>query len=415
MNPYLIFILAVLVIGWLFDTLVEMLNIKHMTPEVPGEFKDVYEQDEYRRSQEYERAKTRFGIVQSLVTTPLTIAFILLGGFAYVDQLARSVASGEILTGLVFAGILGGISQILAKPFHYYYTFVLEERFGFNKMTRMLFIKDTFKNLLLGIIVGSIVFSVIIGFFLLTGKIAWVLAWVAMIAIQLFIMYIYPVVVLPWFNEFEPLPDGELRDGIEAYAQKEGFKLTGIFTMDGSKRSTKSNAYFTGFGKNKRIVLFDTLVEQLTTEELVAVLAHEMGHFKLKHILKMMVAAFASTGLLFYLLSLFLKNEQLFAAFGIAPEHVSIYGSIIFFGILFAPISEIINVFLYILVRKNEYEADAYAVKTYQGAEPLIGALKKLTVKNLGNLTPHPLKVKLQYSHPPVLQRIEAMRAIPVE
>lgn len=410
MNPYLIFVLVVIIGAFLFDLVVDWLNMRHVSTELPEEFQDVYDAEKYRESQEYLRVNTRFGMLQAMCSTPLIVAFILFDGFYYVDQLARQAASGEILRGLVFAAILMIASFLLNLPFSLYHTFVIEERFGFNKTTIGTFIMDLVKGTLIGVVIGGLFLAGVIWFFAAAGPWAWLIAWAAATAFQLLLFYLVPVFILPLFNKFEPLAEGELRESIERYARQQDFKLGGIFTMDGSKRSTKANAYFTGFGRNRRIVLFDTLVEKQTVDELTAVLAHEMGHFKLKHIPKQLMLQILSTGALFFLLSLFIKNEQLFAAFGIPPEQVSIYASLFFVGFLFSPISMVFGLVRNVLSRKYEFEADDYAARTYGKPESLINALKKLSVDNLSNLTPHPLKVAVEYTHPPVLQRIRAMR-----
>jgi len=408
MNYFLIIILAVLIGTYLLDLVVDTLNARHVKTELPEEFRDCYDADKYKKSQEYLRENTRFGIVSDSIVTPVTIAFILFGGFNFVDQFARSFNLGSILTGLIFAGVLMLASQILLIPFSIYSTFVIEERYGFNKTTPKTFVLDILKTCLLGAVIGGIILSVVLWFFEKAGPWAWLYCWIAITLFQLFLIFIAPVVIMPIFNKFFPLEEGELKNTINDYAGSQDFKMKGVFTMDGSKRSTKSNAFFTGFGKFRRIVLFDTLMEKHTTEELVSVLAHEMGHYKKRHILKSMVISILTTGLMFYILSLFINNRDLFAAFRM--QEMSIYASLLFFAFLYAPIEMILSVFGNMLSRRNEYEADSYSVKTYKKPLSMIAALKKLSVENLSNLTPHPLKVFLTYSHPPVLERIRAIR-----
>jgi len=408
MNYFLIIILSVLIGTYLLDLVVDTLNVRHVKTDLPEEFRDCYDAEKYKKSQKYLRENTRFGIVSDSIMTPVTIVFILLGGFNFVDQFARGFSLGSIVTGLIFAGVLVLASQILLIPFSIYSTFVIEEKYGFNKTTPRTFILDILKTWLLIAVIGGIILSAVLWFFEKAGPLAWLYCWVALTLFQIFLIFIAPVVIMPIFNKFFPLDEGDLKSAINNYAGSHDFKMKGVFTMDGSKRSTKSNAFFTGFGRLRRIVLFDTLIEKHTTEELVSVLAHEMGHYKKRHILKSMIISVLTTGLMFYILSLFINNRELFAAFRM--QETSIYASLLFFAFLYAPIEMILSVFGNMLSRKNEYEADSYSVKTYKKPLSMIAALKKLSVENLSNLTPHPLKVFLSYSHPPVLERIRAIR-----
>ena len=408
MNFYLLFILTILIGSYVLEVLVEILNIKNLKTDLPEEFVGYYDAENYQKSQQYLKENTWFGIITETVFTPLTIAFILLGGFNYVDSLARSFNLGAILTGLIFAGILLLLSQIIHIPFSAYATFVIEEKYGFNRTTVKTFIMDILKSWLLMAVIGGTVFSIVLWFFEKTGTWAWLYCWGAMIIIQLFLSFIAPVVIMPIFNKFYPLEESELKSTIEDYARAQRFKLKGVFKMDASKRSSKSNAFFTGFGKFRRIVLFDTLIAKHTVDELVSVLAHEMGHYKKKHIITSMIISILTTGLMFFILSLFLNNTGLFAAFKM--ENTSLYASLLFFGFLYAPIEMVLAIFGNMLSRSHEYAADAYAATTYRKPEAMIAALKKLSVDNLSNLTPHSLKVFLSYSHPPVLERIKALR-----
>ncbi len=408
MNTYLLIILIIIVGDYLLDFIVETLNLKHVKTELPKEFEDYYDAEKYKKAQNYLKENTRFGIITATITTPITLAFILIGGFNYVDQISRVFQLSPIPTGLIFAGILMLASQILSIPFSVYSTFVIEEKYGFNRTTVKTFILDILKSWLLIALIGGIVFSIILWFFAKAGDLAWIYCWVVVVLVQLVLTFIAPVVIMPLFNKFFPLEDSELKTAIESYAKSQKFKLKGVFTMDASKRSSKSNAFFTGFGRFRRIVLFDTLIKKHTVDELVSVLAHEMGHYKKKHILKSILLSIITTGLMFFILSLFINNEGLFSAFKMA--HTSIYASLFFFAFLYTPINLLISIFSKILSRKHEYEADLYASTTYGKSESMISALKKLTVDNLSNLTPHPLNVFLNYSHPPVLERIQAMR-----
>lgn len=410
MNYYFIIILSILIGTYLLDLIVDIINARHVTTDLPEEFEGFYNKTEYKKSQEYLRENTRFGIISDSIMTPITIAFIIFGGFNMVDQFVRGFNLGSIATGLIFAGVLMLASQIIHIPLSIYDTFVIEEKYGFNKTTPKTFVLDILKSWLLAAVIGGIVLAAILWFFEKIGPWAWLYCWIAITIFQIFIMLIAPVVIMPLFNKFAPLEECELKRAIEGYADSQRFKMKGVFTMDGSKRSTKTNAFFTGFGKFRRIALFDTLIEKHTVEELVSVLGHEMGHYKKKHIFKTIVLSILTTGLMFYILSLFINNGELFAAFKM--QETSIYASLFFFGFLYTPIDMIIGIFGNALSRRHEYEADAYAVETYPKPEAMVLALKKLSTENLSNLTPHPLKVFLSYNHPPVLERIQAIRRV---
>jgi len=413
-NPYLIFTLVVLIGFAIFHSWIHWLNVRAIQPEIPSEFEGVYDAEKYRKSQEYLRDSTRFDLVSRCIRTPVLIAFILLGGFAWIHRMASEVSDSMVVQGLTFAAILGIINLVWGLPFSLYDTFVLEERYGFNKTTPKTFVLDLLKSLLVGVLLGAPIFAALIAFFEKAGGHAWWICWVVVTLFQLVILYIAPVVILPLFNKFEPLEDGDLRTDLETYARNQGFEISGLFKVDGSRRSTRANAYFTGFGKNRRIALFDTLIENHSREELVAILAHEVGHAKCRHIHKQLILGILSTGLLFFLLSLFIGDAQLYQAFGLPGEEpLPVYAGLIFFSFLYTPVSTVIGIFTQVLSRKFEFEADAFAVNTTGGAEPLITGLKTLSVDNLSNLTPHPWLVFLEYSHPPVLERILAMRNIP--
>lgn len=407
MNAYLIFILALLVFNGLLSLIIESLNVTNLSTDIPEEFHGIYDAEKYSKSQRYLKDNTRFDQIQSAIMLPLTIAFILLGGFKYINNIAQSTSDHLILQGLIFTGILMMLSQIISLPFSIYSTFVIEEKYGFNKTTAKTFIVDMIKGLVLTALIGAPIFALVIWIFS-TINMAWLWAWGTLSVIQLFLMFIAPVVILPLFNKFTPLEDGELRTAIENYAKKQNYTLSGIFKIDGSKRSTKSNAYFTGFGKTKRIALFDTLIENHSTEELVGVLAHEIGHCKRGHIKKGIIISLASSLMMFFILSIFISKPDLYAAFGI--EGTPVYAGLIFFGFLYTPISMILGLLGNILSRKHEFEADAFAAETTKAPGKMVAALKQLSVDNLSNLTPHPLKVFMEYSHPPVLERIKALR-----
>ena len=411
MNLYLLLILGILAAGYCLETTVALLNLRHLSTVLPQEFAGMYDDSRYARSQEYTRATTRFGLIHSTISLVVTVWFISAGGFNLADLTARHFGLPPIATGLVFTGLLALLSAALNLPFSAYSTFVIEQRFGFNTTTISTFLLDLLKTTFLAVVLGGPILAAILWFFETSGEWAWLFCWTAAVAFILVVHFLAPVVIMPLFNKFTPLPGGQLKEAILQYANAERFALQGIYTMDGSKRSTRANAFFTGFGRFSRIVFFDTLIEKLTTNELVAVLAHEMGHYKLRHIPVMMALSILQMGAIFYILSLFLGNRELFAAFGM--DHVSTYASLIFFGFLYSPIATILGIGFNMFSRHNEYQADRYAARTLageSGARSLIDGLKKLSVSNLSNLTPHPVHVLLNYSHPPVLARIEALR-----
>ena len=410
LNFYLVCILAILLLGALLELIAGLLELRSLHPELPAEFTGVYDRDRYARAQEYTRATTRLALVRRTVGLALTLAFLLLGGFNLVDALARGLGLTPVPTGLVFTGLLAMLSGAVQLPFSVYATFGIEERFGLNTTTPLTFLLDTLKGMLLAVVLGGPLLAGVFLLFEAGGPSAWILCWLAVSAFLLVVQFLAPVVLLPLFNRFTPLAEGELRTAITRYAANERFAVGGIFTMDGSRRSTRANAFFTGFGRFRRIVFFDTLLERLTTAEIVAVLAHEIGHWRLKHIPVMVGLSALQTGLLFFLLSRFLDNPGLFAAFGM--EHLSVYGSVVFFGFLYTPIATLLAVGVNGLSRRHEYQADRFAVLTGTGAESLISGLKKLSVSNLANLTPHPVNVLLSHSHPPVLERIASLRQV---
>ncbi|MCB0264844.1 MAG: M48 family metallopeptidase [Calditrichaeota bacterium] len=410
MNTYAIIILATLLLSYILDLITELLNLKALRDELPTEFSDVFDQEKYRKSQEYTRVKTRFGLIYATFSLIVTLVFWFSGGFNWLDLLVRQWGFSEIFTGLFYIGILLIANTVLNLPFSIYSTFVIEARFGFNKTTPKTFVLDMLKGLLLGVVIGGALLGGILAFFQFAGANAWLYCWIAVTLFTIFMQFIAPTWIMPLFNKFTPLEDGELRREIMNYAQKVHFPLDNLFVMDGSKRSAKSNAFFTGFGKHKRIALFDTLIEKHSVAELVAILAHEIGHYKKKHILQGMIISILHTGVMFFLLSIFLNHSGLFDAFYM--ENMSIYAGFIFFGMLFSPISEILGIFMQMFSRKNEFEADQFAAETTQNSSNMISALKKLSANNLSNLTPHPFYVFLNYSHPPVLERIRALRSL---
>jgi len=412
MNAYAIIILSTLLLSYLFGLISEVLNLRALQDQLPDEFHDVYDAEAYKKSQAYTRTQTMFGFLTSTFGILVTLIFWFAGGFNYLDQIVRSWQLQPIFAGLAYMGILMFARSVLSLPFTLYSTFVIEEKFGFNKMTPKTFVTDLLKGLILAILLGAPLLAGVLAFFEYAGPQAWLYCWLATTLFTLFVQFIAPTWIMPLFNKFTPLEEGELRTAILNYAKSVNFPLKNLFVMDGSRRSTKSNAFFTGFGKNKRIALFDTLIEKHTVAELVSVLAHEIGHYKKKHILKGMVISIVHMGVMFYLLSLFISHTGLAAAFYM--EQVSTYASLIFFGMLYSPIELILSVFLHIFSRKNEFEADRYAAETTRDPAAMVDALKKLSLHNLSNLTPHPIYVFFNYSHPPVLQRIQAIKQVQV-
>jgi STE24 endopeptidase len=410
MNIYAIIILATIAVDFLLDLISNYLNLQSLTKELPDEFEGIYNEDTYAKSQEYTRVGTRFGFLTGGFNLIVLLTFWFSGGFNWFDEIIRAWGFNELITGLLYIALLMVAKTLISLPFSIYSTFVIEDRFGFNKTTPKTFVLDMIKGLGLGLVIGMPLLAGILAFFMYSGDLAWFYAWIAITLFSLIMQYVAPTWIMPLFNKFTPLEEGELRTAIENYTDKVDFPLQGLFVIDGSKRSSKSNAFFTGFGKNKRIALYDTLIENHTESELVAVLAHEIGHYKKKHIIKGMITSIIQTGVMLFVLSIFLQAEGLFKAFYM--NEISVYAGLIFFGMLYAPIDMILSIFMQISSRKHEYEADEFAATTTGKPEDMIITLKKLSKDNLSNLTPHPFYVFLNYSHPPAMQRIKAIRDI---
>jgi STE24 endopeptidase len=386
----------------------EYLNAKHYGDAIPKELEDVFDKEEYEKSQAYQKTNYRFGFLSSMFSIVLTLAFLIFGGFEWADQLARSFSSSEIVITLIFFGIITIGSDLITSPFSYYQTFVIEERFGFNKSTKKLFFVDKLKGWVLMAILGGGVIILALWFYQWAGPNFWIYLWGLVTAIIVFMNLFYSKLIVPLFNKQSPLEAGSLKTKIEAYANQVGFELKNIFVIDGSKRSTKANAYFSGFGKQKRVTLYDTLIKDLDEEEIVAVLAHEVGHYKRKHIIFNLTSSILVLGLTLFILSLFINNPEVSKAIGVSQP--SFHAALIGFGILYSPISELTSLVMNFLSRKFEYQADDYAKSTFAAA-PLITSLKKLSKNNLSNLTPHPAYVFMHYSHPPLIQRIKNLMA----
>ncbi len=408
-NAVFFIILAILVLGFGLERWLEYLNLKNTFVSPPEELSDVYETARYQESQNYKRTNTRFSFLTSSFSLLLVLLMLFLGGFALVDRIAWSASDHYVIVALVFFGILMLGSDLLMLPFTIYDTFIIEEKFGFNKTTPKIFILDKLKSWVVGGVIGGGLLAVIIWFYNLTGKNFWIWAWVLVSVFTIFMTMFYSNIIVPLFNKQTPLEKGELRSAIEEFSGKAGFKLDNIYVIDGSKRSTKSNAYFTGLGSKKRIVLYDTLINDLSKEQIVAVLAHEIGHYKKRHTLTGTILGIIQTGFTLFIFSLFLNNPHLSAALGVTRPNFHI--SVIAFGILYSPVSLMIGLLFNQISRRNEFQADRFAAEHYT-AEYLISALKNLTSKNLSNLTPHPLYVKFHYSHPTLLERVRALQNI---
>jgi Zn-dependent protease with chaperone function len=409
MNIYAWIILTTLLVKYFIDVVSRWLNLRSLDPNIPDSFRDLYDPEKYALSQEYTRVTTRFHLVESTFQLILFLGFWFLNGFNWLDQIVRSFGFGPITTGLIYMGALALGGAILSLPFSIYSTFVIEERFGFNRTNVRTFILDRLKGLALLIVLGVPVMALVLWFFEKTGDWAWVYSCIFTTLFVAVVQFIAPRWLMPMFNKFTPLPDGDLKRAISEYANSVNFGFLDIFVIDASKRSNKANAFFTGFGRNKRIALFDTLVEQQTVPEVVSVLAHEIGHYQKKHVQIMLAVSILQTAFTFFLLSVFLKSRGLFDAFYM--DQSSIYSGFVFFGLLYEPISFLLSVLFNVLSRRHEFQADQFSVLTLKDCENLISALKKLSLKNLSNLTPHPLFVFLNYSHPPLMKRIEAMRS----
>ncbi len=410
-NAWFVAIVLALVVLWKVDLFATLLNLKSLSPEIPEAFRGFVDEETYGRSQEYARARAVLGIGEGIFFLAVLFAFWCLGGFGWLDVRVRGFVGGggPILAGLVYIGILAAAQGLLRLPFDWYGTFVLEEKFGFNRSTFAIWIADLVKGAALALAFGAPLLALLLWIFQ-SVPLAWLWGWAAVVLFSLLLAYVAPTWILPLFNRFEALPDGSLRRSIEAMARKCDYPLAEISVMDGSKRSTRSNAFCTGLGKRKRLALYDTLVEKHSEAELVGVLAHEIGHFKKGHIVKSLALGALTTGALFFLLGRILENRALFDAFGV--KETSVYVSFVLFAILVAPANELLSVAGNWLSRKHEFEADAYAAEATGDPGAMADALRKLSRDNLSNLTPHPFYVFLHYTHPPVAERIRALKTL---
>lgn len=401
-------IITILVIDFLIDTLIDFLNAKHFDDKIPLELQDVYKEDEYYKSQSYKKENYKFSLIISSFSFVLMLVFFYLKGFAFVDDFARTFSNNQIFIGLIFFGVIMLANDIITTPFSYYQIFVIEEKYGFNKTTKGLFFIDKLKGWALSILIGGGILALIIWFYEITGDSFWIYTWIFITIFSVFITLFYSSLIVPLFNKQTPLEEGKLRSEIEKFAKKVNFKLDNIFVIDGSKRSTKANAYFSGFGMKKRIVLYDTLINNLETDEIVAVLAHEVGHYQKNHVFINMIISILLTGLTLFILSLLINNSILSEALSVSKP--SFHISLIAFGVLYSPISEVTGIIMHYLSRKFEYQADNYAKEKFN-AQSLISSLKKLSKNSLSNLTPHKANVFVNYSHPTLLQRVGNLKS----
>ncbi len=398
--------LGIITFEFALERVLSYFNRKHARMPIPQELEGIYDKEKYEKSQAYMAETSKFGTFSSTLNFVIIFCAISLGWFGMLDSELRNFAPLNLITPLYFFGVIFLITEIISIPFSLYQIFVIEEKYGFNKMTKKTFWLDKLKGLLLSIVIGGILLAVLIYLVEFKGTSFWWYFWIVMTAFTLFANMFYTTLILPLFNKLTPMPDGELKTSIEAYCEKVNFPLKNLFVIDGSKRSSKGNAFFSGLGKRKKVVLYDTLIEKHETDELTAVFAHEVGHYKKKHILFTTIFSIALTGLMLYILSTMIMNSEVSWAMG--GVITAIHLNLLAFGILYSPISTIFGLIGNVISRKNEYEADNYAKETYDH-KPLISALKKMSSDHLSNLTPHPAYVFVHYSHPTLFQRIKAM------
>lgn len=405
-EAYFYLIIGILAFDYILDRILEFLNDKNWSDIIPDVMKDYYDQEKYTKSQKYHKEHGSLAAWSGSITFLLTMIVFISGMLGKFSDYLGSFYTSPYITALIFFGVLALVNGFISLPFSVYGTFVIEEKYGFNKTNGITFITDKIKGIFVGGIIGTLLLFSIIFIFQNYAEHFWYLAWAVIFIFMLFMNMFYVDLILPLFNKLTPLDPGDLRSAIEDYSKKVGFNLKNIYVIDGSKRSTKSNAFFSGIGPKKTIVLYDTLIENHTTEELVAVLAHEVGHYKKKHTLQGLFLAALQIGLTLFILNLFITEPKI--SFALGAETPSFHLGLVAFSVLYSPISQVMGIVQSIISRKNEFEADAYAKETYDG-NALGMALKKLSVDNLSNLYPHPIYVFVHYSHPPVLKRLEAL------
>lgn len=405
-SQILILIVAILVGDFLVENFLEWLNSQKQPAHLPNQFADIYTEEEYQKSKAYKKVNSTFSLISNSVSFILTLVFLITGAFGYLSEVLEVYFQNPIWHALAFFAVVTIASSILGLPFSLYQTFIIEEKFGFNKTTKKLFFTDKLKGLVLGAVVGGIIGYLLLYLVLEIGQNFWIYFWIIITVFSVGMQFFYASLIMPLFNKLTPLEDGELREAIEEYAGSVYFPLQNIFVIDGSKRSTKANAFFMGFGKQKKVVFYDTILEKHSIEELVAIFAHEVGHYKKHHILQMMAISIVQTGLTLFILAQIIFNKEISLALG--ANEWQIHLNMVAFGFLYSPISTVTSILFNIFSRQNEYEADNYAKETY-GSKPLAKALKRLSAESLSNLTPHPWYVFVNYSHPPLGERLKAM------
>lgn len=406
-NIIYIIIISIFVISHAWESIVDFFNAKWFDKKPDSLVDDIYDKEEYNKQQLYKKENYKFSRISGTISFVITALILVFGLFGKLDTLISNQFSSPLIQTLVFFAVIGLGSTLLSIPFSFYHTFVIEEKFGFNKSSKFTFWMDLLKSITLGTIIGGAILSILVWIYNYVQNDFWWMAWIFISIFSIALNFFYSSLIVPIFNKQTPLDEGELKHSIKTFGDKAGFKIDNIFVIDGSKRSSKANAYFSGFGKKKRIVLYDTLINQMSTDEIVAVLAHEIGHYKHKHTIANLFMGIVQTGIMLYILSIFLNNTDLSLALGGTENKFHL--GIIAFSILFSPISEFIGLFMNMLSRKFEYQADNFA-KKYGLENSLISGLKNLSKTSLSNLTPHPLYVFTNYSHPPIKDRIENLK-----
>lgn len=397
-------IIVIVVAEFAFDCVLRYLNIKASKQPIPKELEGLYDEETYKKQQAYTGERRRVSLLGSVLNTCITLGIFAFGGFALFDGWVREVTSHPVLMAILYMLIFNVIGMIVDVPFSYYNTFTIETKYGFNRMTKKLFWTDLLKSTALSIVITSIIIGAVVWIYGMIPQWFWLVAWAVIGCFQLFMQYIYTDFIVPMFNKLSPLEDGELRSAIEDFAKKTNFSLENIYMQDSSKRSTHGNAYFSGWGKRKKVVIYDTLTEQLSTEQILAVLAHEIGHQKHGHMTKMVVMMLSMMLLTLWLFSLVIDSKDVAMAAGC--EMPSFHINIMVFSMLFTPISMLTDMFTAIISRRHEWEADEFA-RVYGQGEGISEALKKMSKHSLANLTPHPLVVFMEYSHPTLLDRVK--------
>ncbi|MDD4293888.1 MAG: M48 family metallopeptidase [Candidatus Omnitrophica bacterium] len=405
---FITFIILLTIILFLFQATVDVLNLKVFDPVVPDEFKEIYLSDKYAASQNYLKDKTFLSIVENGAVTAVVILFLYFGGFLYLQDAVGYVTDNQIFQGVIFFLILYVCSEVFCLPFSAYTTFVIEAKYGFNKMNGRIFFMDFIKKIFLSLVLGGVLLFCVLYFFNIAGTLTWLWCLLTVAFFELFVVYISPVLILPLFYKFVALDDGELKNEIEKYISGQNYTIRGIFSVNASKRTTKPNAFFTGFGRNKRIGLFDNLINNFSVSEIVAVLAHEVGHYKKKHMLKGLLISLVTSAVMFILMQGFISSEYVHSFIGI--DNFTVHMGLFLFLFVYNPVNYLFGILSNWFSRAHEFEADKYALTSTGDSEYLIAALKKLSSDSLNNLTPHKLKVFTEYTHPPVLHRIMALR-----